>query len=171
MLNRATLPSPQYDDTWPAEPGGAAVHTMLCGTKGSCSSRQPDFKPVLAWQFSQKKKKKNKPPNNTTKPSNNPSAPFPLFSHFLMVGFDSLLHKILKKRSLCSWLPSVVVIKLAHTNQGWVFCCYFLINNQLTMQPIWSNNAFCKQLAFLKTTLWQHVCGKAFGRFLWPLGL
>lgn len=100
-----------------------------------------------------KRKKKNKPPNNTTKPSNNPSASFPLFSHFLMVGFDSLLHKILKKRSLCSWLPSVVVIKLAHTNQGWVFCCYFLINNQLTMQPIGSNNAFCKQLAFLKTTL------------------
>lgn len=39
------------------------------------------------------------------------------------------------------------------------------------MQPIWSNNAFYKELAFLKTTVWQHVCGKAFGRFWWLLSL
>lgn len=39
------------------------------------------------------------------------------------------------------------------------------------MQPISSNNAFYKELAFLKTTVWQQVCGKAFGRFLWLLGL
>lgn len=76
MLNRATLPSPQYDDTWPAEPGGAAVHTMLCGTKGSCSSRQPDFKPVLAWQFSQKKKKTN-PQTTPQNPPTTPPPPFP----------------------------------------------------------------------------------------------
>lgn len=39
------------------------------------------------------------------------------------------------------------------------------------MQPIWSNNAFYKELAFLKTTVWQRVCGKAFGRFWWLLSL